>query len=56
MQACDHLATGGFVALEVGAGQAAEAANLLEGRGLRSAEVVPDYSGVDRVVIGWRGG
>jgi release factor glutamine methyltransferase len=56
VQLFDHVATGGFAALEVGAGQADEVANLLGRGGLRSIEVVPDYSGIDRVVIGWRRG
>lgn len=56
VQLFDHLATGGFAALEVGAGQAAEVENLLGRGGLRGIEVVRDYAGIDRVVIGWRRG
>jgi release factor glutamine methyltransferase len=56
VQLFDHLATGGFAALEVGAGQASEVENLLARGGLRSIEVVRDYAGIDRVVIGWRRG
>ena len=52
----DHLAPGGFAALEVGAGQAAEVAKLLVGGGLCEIEVVPDLAGIGRVVIGWRRG
>jgi release factor glutamine methyltransferase len=52
----DHLNKGGFVALEVGAGQACEVAKLLICAGLRNIEVLPDYAGLDRVVIGWRRG
>lgn len=52
----DYLDKGGFAALEVGAGQAPEVANLLRQGGLRSIETVPDYSGIDRVVIGWHRG
>lgn len=49
-----HLSVGGFAALEVGAGQARAAANLLERAGLRDLEVLLDYSGVERVVVAWR--
>ncbi len=56
VQLFDHLATGGFAALEVGAGQAAEVENLLGRGGLRGIEVLRDYAGIDRVVIGWRRG
>ncbi len=56
VQLSGHLAKGGFAALEVGAGQATEVANLLERGGLGSIEVVADYAGIDRVVIGWRRG
>jgi release factor glutamine methyltransferase len=51
-----YLDKGGFAALEVGAGQAAEVANLLRQGGLRRIETVPDYSGIHRVVIGWQRG
>lgn len=51
-----HLNKGGFAALEVGAGQAKEAAKLLTCAGLCEIEVLPDYSGIERVVIGWRRG
>ncbi len=50
---CEHLHKGGFVALEVGAGQAKETANLLACGGLCDIEVLPDYAGIERVVIGW---
>ena len=48
-----HLRTGGFAALEVGAGQAVEVANLLRAAGLSEVETVADYAGIARVVIGW---
>jgi release factor glutamine methyltransferase len=51
-----NLSRGGFAALEVGAGQAAEVAKLLLAGGLRDVEVVEDYSGMERVVIGWHRG
>jgi len=52
----DHLCPGGFAALEVGAGQATEVAKLLALAGLSQITVLPDYAGIDRVVIGWREG
>lgn len=55
-QLCAHLRTGGFAALEVGAGQAGEVAKLLGRSGLSGVEVLPDYAGIERVVIGWRRG
>ncbi|MFB3882179.1 MAG: peptide chain release factor N(5)-glutamine methyltransferase [Armatimonadota bacterium] len=56
VQVCDHLNKGGFAALEVGAGQAQEVAKLLTRGGLAKVEVLPDYAGAARVVIGWRRG
>jgi release factor glutamine methyltransferase len=55
-QLLGHLRTGGFAALEVGAGQAAEVTKLLETVGLRAVKVLRDYAGFERVVIGWRRG
>lgn len=49
-----HLASGGFAALEVGAGQGEKVANALIRAGLVRVEMIPDYAGVARVVIGWR--
>jgi len=48
------LRTGGLAALEVGAGQAGQVANLLRGAGLSGLEVLQDYAGIQRVVAGWR--
>lgn len=56
VQLSHHLNKGGFAALEVGAGQASAVAKLLERAGLGEIEVVADYGGIDRVVIGWRRG
>jgi release factor glutamine methyltransferase len=56
VQVFDHLAEGGFAALEVGAGQASEVAKLLEAGRLSEVEVIADYAGIERVVIGWRRG
>jgi release factor glutamine methyltransferase len=43
-----------FVALEVGAGQAAEVASLMRAAGLTRLEVCRDLAGVERVVVGRR--
>jgi release factor glutamine methyltransferase len=42
----------GFVALEVGAGQAGAVAGLVRGAGFRSARRLQDLAGVERVVLG----
>ncbi len=53
---CAHLYKGGFAALEVGAGQAQQAAKLLACGGLSDIEVLPDLARIERVVVGWRRG
>ena len=55
-QLLGHLTPGGLAALEVGAGQAPQVEKLLRDRGFRRTEVVLDYSGIERIVIGWRQG
>ncbi|MBN1458435.1 MAG: peptide chain release factor N(5)-glutamine methyltransferase [Armatimonadetes bacterium] len=52
----DHLNKGGFAALEVGAGQAEAVAKLLASNGLSNVEVLSDYAGIARIVIGWHEG
>ncbi len=47
-------ARAGFLAMEVGDGQAAAAAELVRDGGFPAVEVVPDYAGIDRVVVGRR--
>ncbi len=42
----------GFLAMEVGEGQAAAAVELVRGGGFPTVEVVADYAGIDRVVVG----
>ncbi len=50
--AAAHLKPGGFLAVEVGAGQARQVAALAtEATGLAAAEIVKDYAGVERVVV-----
>lgn len=53
-QLWEHLRTGGFAGLEVGAGQAPEVEKLLQAGGLTGVEVIADYAGIERVVTGWR--
>ena len=49
----DVLSPGGFMALEVGDGQASGVAEML-GAGLGDVEVHKDYAGRDRIVTGWK--
>ena len=46
-----HLKPGGFMALEVGAGQAAAVAGLGRAAGWRTEKIIPDYAGIERVVV-----
>lgn len=55
IQLREHLSPRGIAALEVGAGQAKAVANALADGRLVSIEVVTDYAGIERVVIGRRG-
>lgn len=49
------LVPGGFTAFEVGIHQAGDVADLLKANPLIDrTEILPDYSGIDRVVVGWR--
>ncbi len=48
------LSPGGALAVEVGEGQAAQAAELLDELGFAEVRVTPDLNGVDRVVEGRR--
>jgi len=52
--ACRFLLPGGFLAFEVGAGQAQAAAEILAAAGFTAVETVNDYSGIPRVVKGLR--
>lgn len=48
----NYLATGGFIAMEVGIGQARQVAAMAEGTGFfKVSEIVKDYGGIERVVI-----
>jgi release factor glutamine methyltransferase len=49
---CPLAGRGGLLALEVGAGQAHEAARLLEAGGFTEIEIDKDYGGIERVVSG----
>lgn len=49
------LVPGGFTAFEVGIHQAGVVADLLKTNPLIDrTEILPDYAGIDRVVVGWR--
>jgi release factor glutamine methyltransferase len=51
-----HLAPGGVLAMEIGAGQAEAVAGLFEARGFVDVERTKDLAGIERVVSGvWRG-
>ena len=51
-----HLANGGVLAMEVGAGQAEHVAELLRARGFVAIERARDYARIERVVSGvWEG-
>ena len=50
-QAPLHLAPGGLLAVEIGAGQGAAVAALFAAAGLNDIEIKNDLAGLDRVVI-----
>ncbi|MBP2651083.1 MAG: prmC [Firmicutes bacterium] len=51
-QGAAYLKPGGFLALEVGAGQAEKVVALADGiSGLKVVDIVKDYAGIDRVVV-----
>lgn len=54
-EAPHHLRAGGVLALEIGAGQAPEVAELFAAAGLVRVETKKDYAGIERVVSGVRG-
>lgn len=47
-----HLAPGGVLAMEIGAGQAPETAKLFEAAGFSDVRAKKDYGGIERVVSG----
>lgn len=49
-QAPQHLKSGGFLALEIGQGQADAVTALLQGAGFDDITVLQDYAGIERVV------
>ncbi len=53
-EAYDRLKVGGFLALEVGEGQAQGVRYLMKGAGFSKTEVSRDLSGIERVVVGWK--
>ncbi len=48
------LYDGGFLAVEVGAGQAEQVAELFIDGGLKDAETRKDLAGIVRVVLAWK--
>ena len=46
-----YLKPDGFMALEVGAGQALAVAELGQAAGWRTEKIIPDYAGIERVLI-----
>lgn len=48
---CEKLSSNGFVAVEVGIGQAEDVAALFAARGLENTEIYPDLAGIPRVVL-----
>jgi len=48
------LKVGGFIAVEVGAGQAPSVGDIARQSGYRDVAVVPDLAGIERVVIAYR--
>ena len=50
----DKLASNGLVAVEVGIGQAQTVATLFKNAGLTNVQIFKDYSGIDRVVLGYK--
>ena len=48
---CDKLSPDGFVAVEVGIGQAEDVAALFAAQGLENAGIYPDVAGIPRVVL-----
>ena len=51
--AIPYLKPSGFLAIEVGKGQADKAADLAGSAGFGDLEIIRDYADIERVVIGW---
>lgn len=51
LQAAERLAAGGYLLLEVGAGQAREVSAILEGSGLEVLEIAADLQGIPRCMV-----
>lgn len=50
--AAAHLAPGGLLAAEIGIGEAADVAKLFEAGGMTEIEIIKDYGGIERAVVG----
>jgi release factor glutamine methyltransferase len=48
------LVPGGLLAVEIGFGQALDVRAIFEAAGLRDVEIIKDYSGIERVLLGSR--
>ena len=48
------LRCGGFAAVEIGIGQSEDVCGIFRDAGLRDITVKKDYSGIDRIVYGWK--
>lgn len=46
-----YLKAGGIVLFEVGIGEAQDVAELGKRRGFSAQRILPDYAGIDRVVV-----
>jgi len=54
IRAAEFMKPGGLMSFEVGAGQAADVAELLEKQGFQAIQTVKDLAGIDRVVLAKR--
>ena len=55
LEAPAMLKAGGFMAFEVGKGQAGAVAALAEANALiAKTEIIKDYAGIERVVVAWK--
>lgn len=49
-----YLDNGGFIAVEVGIGEAGAVKDLFTAAGLVRPEIIRDYAGIERVVLAWK--
>jgi len=53
-KAAEYLNSGGAIVLEIGAGQAEDAADLLKNGGFADIEIKKDYQGRDRIILAYK--